>query len=213
MDNLELVRSLKEECNSISYPIYNNQNVNIGYFIPLTKSLAIKDDVAATLSQWRTDNSNRFQTVFHSTTERTKKWLSESVLCDERRLFFLIYSENDELIGQVGFKDISQNSAVTDNFMIGDITYRSLIVFNYFIAHLKFGFDYLNLETITATVLKSNKIMLWMMKHLGFEIVRTIPLVKQTSKSGDILLVEDESAAEYDEMNVHVLLKRENFRY
>ena len=213
MDNLELIHYLKEESKSIQYPIYDNKMVKIGYFVPLTQSLAINDEVATKVTQWRTENADKFQTVFHSTTERTKKWLSESVLDDKTRLFFLVYSKDNELIGHFGLKDISESSATSDNLMIGDINYRGPNGFYYLIANIKFGFEYLKLDTITATVLESNKVALWMGKRLGFEIVKKVPLVKKYSDSGDLFLVEKESATEYSEINVHTIIKRDNFRY
>jgi len=181
-----------------------------GYFTPITDRSMNETQIILKLTQWRRENSQFFQTRFDPTPERTKNWLQNVVLPNDRTILFLIYYD-DELVGHYGFKDIVKGVASADNLLIGETKMRGPISILAMRTMLKWGFDELKLKEINATILKSNQTALLIHRRLHFREVRSVPLVAKTLDNGDVALEEMPSARNFDDMNVYICLKKEDF--
>ncbi len=193
-------------------PIIDVKNNTRGYLTPITDKSLDEIQVILKLTKWRGENSQYFQTRFVPTPERTKKWLKNVIIPNDRTILFLIYYD-DELVGHYGFKDIEEGTASADNLLIGEIKIRGPFSLLTMKTMLQWGFNELKLNEITGTVLKSNQAALLINKRLHFREVRSVPLVAKTSDNGEISLVEIPYAENYDDVNVYISLKKEDFRY
>jgi len=214
MDILKFVHRLKCGSSGSQYKISivdAEKNIR-GYFVPITDKSLNETQIILKLTQWRRENSQFFQTRFNPTPERTKNWLQNVVLPNNRTILFLIYYD-DKLVGHYGFKDIVNGVASADNLLIGDTKMRGPVSILAMITLFKWGFDELGLNEITGTILKSNQASLLIHRRLHFREVRSVPLVAKISDNGDVSLLEMPSATDYDDINVHVSLKKEDFVY
>ncbi len=213
MEIHQFVHNLKSGSSEKRYkiPIVDSKNNTRGYLTPITDKSLDETQVILKLTQWRRENSQYFQTRFDPTPERTKNWLKNVVLPNDKVILFLVYY-NDELVGHYGFKDITEGVASADNLLIGETKIRGPVSLLTMKAMLQWGFNELKLNEITATVLKSNQAALLVNKRLHFREVRSVPLIAKTSNTGEISLVEMPSAENYDDMNVYISLKKEDFK-
>ena len=209
----QFVHNLKRGSSESRYkiPIVDSKNNTKGYLTPITDKSLDETQIILKLTQWRRENSQYFQTQFDPTPERTKNWLKNVVLPNDKVILFLVYY-NDELVGHYGFKDITEVMASADNLLIGENKIRGPVSLLTMRTMLQWGFNELKLNEITGTVLKSNRAALLINKRLYFREVRNA-LVAKTSNNGEISLVEMPSAENYDDMNVYISLKKEDFKY
>lgn len=91
----------------------------IGRLLPI--NIRSLDDPALieAIARWRTNSAKSFATQFVSTGQRTRNWLEDVVLTDDRRLLFLIYHRGAP-IGHVGFRDLDETSFQGDNLVRGE---------------------------------------------------------------------------------------------
>jgi RimJ/RimL family protein N-acetyltransferase len=129
---LEIVRIFKglEKENMIKeIPILDNRNQYIGKLKPIDIELAQDKNVIEALTKWRQKYMRFFMTQFIATPERTEKWLKEVVLKDNTRLLFLIYDENNKLIGNLGVCNINKQNAELDNVVRGEKEGHKRLIF------------------------------------------------------------------------------------
>ena len=212
MEIYQLIHNLKRGSSEDRYeiPIVDAKNNTRGYLTPVTDKSLDENHVILKLTEWRRENNQFFQTRFDPTTERTKKWLNNVVLPNDKMILFLVYYD-DELVGHYGFKDIMDGKASAENLLIGEINARGPLSLLIMKTMLRWGFDKLKLNEITATVLRSNQVSLLINKRLNFREVRSVPLVTKILENGEISLLEEPTAENYDDMNVHLSLKKEDF--
>lgn len=214
MEVYQLVHNLKRGSSEYRYkiPIVDTKSNPIGYLTPITDKSLDETQIILKLTRWRHENKQCFQTQFDPTPERTKNWLKNVVLPNDKAILFLVYC-NDELVGHYGFKDIVNGVASADNLLIGETKIRGPISILTMRTMLQWGFDELKLNEITGTVLRSNQASLLIHKRLHFREIRSVPLVTKISDNGEIALVEMLSANNYDDVNVYISLKKEDFNY
>ena len=214
MEIHQFVHNLKRGSSGPQYkiPIIDAKNNTRGYLTPITDKSLDVTQVILKLTQWRRENSQYFQTRFDPTPERTKNWLKNVILPNDRTILFLIYYD-DELVGHYGFKDIGEGMASADNLLIGDPKIRGPFSLLTMKTMLQWGFNEFKLDEITGTVLKSNQASLLIHKRLHFRETKNIPLVTKISTNGEISLVDTPSAEDCDDVNVYISLKKEDFKY
>lgn len=214
MEIRQFVHNLKRGSSEDQYkiPIVDAKNNIRGYLTPITDKSLDETQVILKLTEWRRDNSQFFQTRFNPTPERTKNWLKNVVLPNDKVIFFLVYY-NDELVGHYGFKDIMEGVASADNLLIGETKIRGPLSLLTMKTMLLWGFSKLKLIEIAGTVLRSNQASLLIHKRLHFREIRSVPLVAKTSDNGEISLLEEPTADNYDDINIYISLKKEDFKH
>lgn len=214
MELYQFVHNLKRGSSECQYkiPIVDVKNHTRGYLTPITEKTLDENQVILKFTQWRRDNNHCFQTRFDPTPERTKNWLKNVILPNDKVILFLVYYD-DELVGHYGFKDIMEGIASADNLLIGEMKARGPFSLLTMKTMLKWGFEKLNLMEITGTVLRSNQAALLINQRLHFREVMSIPLITKISGIGEISLVEMPSAKRYDDMNVYIRLKKKDFQF
>jgi hypothetical protein len=91
----------------------------VGRLIPVNVMSLSDNLLMDAITRWRINNAASFATHFMPTTDRTRQWLKDVVLSDERRVLFVICTGNRP-IGHVGLRDLDECSFQGDNLVRGE---------------------------------------------------------------------------------------------
>jgi len=207
----ELKGIKKGQYNSYTIPILDSSDNIVGYLKPIDEKLIENELIIKKITEWRNENNYAFLTQFKATCERTKNWLTTTVLPDNSQILFMIFDSNDQPIGHYGLKNITCDSAEADNLLIGIKSIRgpfTLLVISYF---LRWAFSCLKLQTISASVLLSNKNSLIVNKFHGFKEKKRIPLVREKTND-EIIYCEQINYNNPDDWLILLTLEKESLR-
>lgn len=147
--------------------IEDENNQSVGLLKPITKNDIDNLKLLQTLTKWRSDNMEMFMTNFTATTERTRKYLDKVTDIGSRQTLFII-EEKGKIVGQVGWKDLTQNDAIMDNGMKGERTinpklliyaHKSLAKWLFLNTNIKFMYGWLFADNIPGIMM--NKQIGW----------------------------------------------------
>lgn len=171
---------------NLSLPVADEDGNVVGNLRPITKKDGENNLIIHNLTTWRNQNMGCFLTQFHATEERTKKWLKNVVFKKSGQMLFMLYS-SDELIGHVGFKDLTNESAMLDNAIRGQrMGHPKLFVY----AHLALAdwlFSFAKIDRLIGYVLADNAPALMMNRQIGWTIWTKYSLEKEEN-NGEIQL-------------------------
>ena len=105
MSNALVAKILNDEI-AVDIEIDDDQGRVIGHLRPITKAAVSSGELIERLTDWRNRARQHFFTQFTATFERTRCWLNDVLLPDERRLLFIINSGHKP-VGQLGFRDLT----------------------------------------------------------------------------------------------------------
>ena len=91
-------------------PILKADGSKIGELKPVNKKLIKEVEIVNSLTKWREKFTRYFLTQFQPTIQRTVNWLNNVVVASDNKVLFLIYNENNKLIGHIGLSNISVDS-------------------------------------------------------------------------------------------------------
>lgn len=201
------IRKIKE-CGSIDFIKINYMKKTV-----ILKLVDVSDETIHLLTEWRKKYRHMFATNFKMSEERTKKWVSESILKNPDRILFMIYLDNKK-IGCIGtaIYDETTNSANLDT-MMKDPTcnYHGLMTVVEKV-YLRWIFDGLKLSKIRGFLFSDNYKMMNVHVKCGWVTINSIPLKRVFTEDGwrwesKELKSEDEFGERY--FNV-IELTREN---
>lgn len=182
-----------------------------GTLEPLTRRHIPENDVIESMTRWRNRASRYFMTQFEATPERTRAWLSDTVLADSSRMLFLMRSPM-KLVGHYGFKNLTSESAELDNLVRGEPGGHPRLVYHAELGMIRWLFDTFNLKRITAHVLSDNFPVLDMHRSVGFVDAELIPLRRVASASVIILEYGEAGTASADGLYCQkIILHRNQF--
>ena len=110
MNNQFISEIISEKSNKFKIDIIDNNKQTIGYLSPITYSCLNNSLLLKKLTKWRNLAKKAFLTQFKATSERTKTWLENVVLNDNKRILFIIY-EQETPVGHIGFINLNDKSA------------------------------------------------------------------------------------------------------
>lgn len=142
----------------------------IGHLIPITFKSTDDKEIVSSLTSWRKEYGKFFFTDFQPNDSRTKNWLLKVVLSNPSQMLFLIYSKNI-LIGQYGFKQLTNKSALMDNLLRGISGGHPKLMERSMIALTSWLFENLGLDFVTGSILSDNPYAMIVNKAAGFEYV------------------------------------------
>ncbi|CAN2039942.1 N-acetyltransferase domain-containing protein [Candidatus Magnetomoraceae bacterium gMMP-15] len=175
--NNKLIKNIINDHVVLKIDIIDNKKQKIGYLCPITKKSLKDDKIIQKLTDWRNFHRKSFLTQFEATYDRTKNWLKDIVLKDKSRLLFLMYSKT-KLVGQYGFKGLSDKSVEIDNIIRGETGGHPELVHYAEIALLKWIYVTFNIHKIYAYVLSDNFIVINLHERIGFKKLNLLPLYK-----------------------------------
>ena len=136
---------------------YSEDRSRYGFLIPLDDYLYSREDVINNIVLWRNRDtqaiSNYTKVTYHETATYLKKWIN----CSDR-VFFLIFSADNEIIGHIGVIISGPESASLENFRRGvstpdfpDMFFRAeLFLINLF--ESKFNITRIDIETMSYNI-------------------------------------------------------------
>jgi RimJ/RimL family protein N-acetyltransferase len=184
---LELLGDIVRGDAPLQLDVHDESGAMVGWLSPVTTGMAEDDRVVADLTRWRNQAMGSFLTRFEATEDRTRKWLSDIVLVDYSRLLLLLHSPS-KVIGQYGFRDLTDSSSELDNLIRGETGGHPQLVTYAEVALIQWLFKTLGVSKVIASVLSSNAMALELHRRIGFRLAVEIPLCKVNTCDGEELV-------------------------
>ena len=166
-----------------SLPIENDDGAVIGRLIPISQSTLSDKAAIQALTDWRNRNADCFFTQFTATPDRTERWIRGALLGREDQKLFLIY-HGDQLVGHFGFKDLTGETALLDNAMLGVRCDYPKIMVKAGRALVRWLFDEVGVTTVFGAVFADNVPALMMNKEIGFRTASKVFLKRESTVDG-----------------------------
>ena len=151
----------------------------IGVMRPVTAWHLDQTNIMERLTEWRNANMNKFLTQFEGSPERTKAWVQNVLLKSRGQMLFLVYDQNDLLVGHFGFKNLTSQSVLLDNAIRGERGgHPKLFVFAGK-ALVQWLWRETSVQQIDGYVMADNASSIMMNRQIGFTGWTRLPLLKR----------------------------------
>lgn len=165
---------------TMELPLRDDSGQPIGVMRPLTARHIDQIAVIEKLTDWRNANMANFLTHFEATPGRTRAWVQNVLLKNRGQMLWLVYDQNDDLVGHFGFKNLTLQSVLLDNAMRGERQGHPRL----FVVAGKRLVDWLwqttPVQRIDAYVMADNVPSIMMNRQIGFAGWKRHPLIKRT---------------------------------
>ncbi len=177
--NIKFIGDVINEKIQLSIEIIDNNNKVIGCLKPITRSTINDEFIIKKLTKLRNDAMQFFLTQFIATHRRTKNWLANTVLNDNKRILFIIYDNSGNIIGNYGFTKLNESSTEIDNLIRGESFGDPRIIFYAERALIKWLFEKFKLDEIVGYIFSDNILPMLLHKEIGFSVKEKLPLAKK----------------------------------
>lgn len=196
----ELVRRIKEN-NGPNYEefqleILDEYGIKIGSLKPIDSRIASDHVIIDKLTKWRKMFKKFFLTQFTPTPERTKSWLQTVVLPSDNRVLFLVCTDKDEIVGNFGVCDLSENRAELDNLIRGEKGGHPQLIYFAELAILRWLFRELGVKALTLHVFSNNYKTISLHESVGFCTTASHHLIKEESEDKVRYITSDTPSAQ-----------------
>lgn len=183
--------------------------VNGGYLLPLSLLHLENEEIVNKLWSWREQHSYAYPSRSKTDVESTKKWIKKAVIDNPDRILFLIYDENQKLVGHAGFADASNSNCELefDNILRGDISSRKGLMYDVMTTLESWARSVLFPNSFYLRVLESNKHAVDFYKKIGFFEHRKYGLVKETLENGYRLIESNDIHSESQIVDSFIVMK------
>jgi hypothetical protein len=210
-----LITSMKvdffDDALSNALPIFDLKKNEIGKLIPIGNWILTHKEKIEDLSKWRQKNMKFFFSQFNSSYKRTLWYIKNFSIEQNNRIFFLIYANNDKLIGHIGLAEIEKNFATMDNMVRGEEGGDPKLMYYSMIAIINWSFKILNIENLYGRIISYNWLTIFLYEEISFKIIERIPL-KKIEENGEINHKDvDSSESNVRYFCTKVLLKKKDF--
>lgn len=213
--NLIIIDNLKKESFSeakdSSIEIRDDNKIVIGKLIPVGKWTLKNDFIIDQIYSWRKRAMRYFLTRFKPSFELTFNYIKNISIEDKNRIFFLIYDEEENLIGHIGLADIKDTNAELDNMMRGNHGGHKDLIYYAELAILSWSFNVLNIENINLRVFSFNRGTIQIHSRSGFTDRSKIYLYKKVEND---ITTHQEVRKENSNIEYHLkemILNKKNF--
>jgi RimJ/RimL family protein N-acetyltransferase len=176
-DRLNAVLAGTEE---MELPLREASGEPIGMMRPLTARHLDQMNVMNKLTVWRNDNMLNFLTHFQATESRTREWVQNVLLKSRGQLLWLVYNQNDDLVGHFGFKNLNIQSVLLDNAMRGERQGHPKLFVVAGKTLVQWLWKSTSVQRIDAYVMVDNIPSIMMNRQIGFQGWKRHPLIKRT---------------------------------
>jgi RimJ/RimL family protein N-acetyltransferase len=186
-----IVRLLKrlEPTSRRTLPILDEGHRPMGALRPLDVETPADAAIVLALTTWRKLYARNFMTQFEPTPERTRRWLEEVVLPDDRRLLFLLMDLEGRAIGNYGVCNITEKAVELDNFIRGEHGGGKTYARCADVALTAWAFRRLGVDRVHLRVFATNKPVIHLHQSVGFSITKATPLSRR-QVAGEVHLLE-----------------------
>ena len=174
-----------DEALSNALPIFDLKKKEIGKLVPIGNWILTDKKKIENLSNWRQKNMKFFFSQFKSSNKRTLWYLKNFSIEQKDRIFFLIYTDKDKLIGHIGLAEIKKNFATMDNMVRGEEGGDPKLIYYSMIAIINWSFKILNIENLYGKIISYNWLAIFLYEEIFFKIIEKIPL-KKIQENGEI---------------------------
>jgi RimJ/RimL family protein N-acetyltransferase len=164
---------------TIELPLYEERGATIGVMRPLTAHHLDQMSVIKNLTDWRNANMANFLTHFEATTARTQAWVENIVLKNRGQMLWLVFNDNDDLIGHFGFKNLTYQSVLLDNAMRGKRQGHPKLFVVAGKTMVQWLWKTTPVQRIDAYVMADNVPSIMMNRQIGFRGWKRHPLIKR----------------------------------
>ena len=175
---IEFVDDAKTSLTRLQIPILDEEGLEVGILRPINKHDLENPKLVNALTDWRNANMEMFLTNFKATPERTLKYLEKIVSKHSNQTLFVIF-EGSELVGQVGWKDLCDQSAIMDNGMKGARTKNPKILIYAHQTLANWLFENSQIDYILGWLFTDNIPGIMMNKKIGWDQWIKYPLIKK----------------------------------
>ena|SRR5437016_12768497 len=193
-----IVRSMKlapatgsDHLAATTLPLIDHKKTTVGFLRVIDEQLSVDQETIRALTAWRRRFRRYFLTDFEPTPERTQKWLCESVLADDTRVFFLILDDAGRLVGNFGIRNISGNEAELDNLIRGERGGNPRLMFYAMVGLSAWAYISLGVDSVFLRVLSTNHRAISLNRSIGFSETRSQRLLRVRNGSHRNLVVAD----------------------
>ncbi len=176
--------AIKAGTESMELPLHKVVGQRIGVMRPFTSGHFDQMGVMEKLTDWRNANKSNFLTHFEATPSRTQIWVQNVLLKNPGQMLWLIYDHNDNLVGHIGFKNLTSLTVQLDNAMRGVQKCHPLL----FVIAGKSLVNWLwreaSVQRIDAYVIANNVSSIMMLRKIGFQLGDRYPLIFRANNGG-----------------------------
>ena len=159
--------------------LFGEDGQPVGLMSPLTECHIDKMDLIEKMTDWRNENMAKFLTHFEATTARTRSWIENILLKKPGQMLWLIYDQENRLVGHFGFKNLTVNSVLLDNAIRGERHgHPKLFVFAGK-SLVKWLWENTFVSRIDGVVMADNVSAIMMNRQIGFQGWKRHPLIKR----------------------------------
>lgn len=165
----------------ILIPILNAEESTIGFLRPITADFDTTiPDCVQLLDRWREDNPTLSPSRFPITHERTRRWIKDMIIDNDKRILFMLQELDGRKIGHIGFTniDLVRHSGEVDLVLRGERTDIPGFMGYAMSALTQWGKQELLLRHIDLVVLPYNEHAISFYRRCGFREDGVIPLIK-----------------------------------
>lgn len=178
---LDLYKRKRAKDKLILIPILDDDESTIGFLRPITADFdRTIPDCVQLLDRWRADNPTLSPSRFPITHERTRRWITESIINNDKRILFMIQDLSCRNVGHIGFTNIDWElqSAEVDLVLRGERVNIPGFMRHGMAALIQWGTQDLLIKHIDLVVLPYNEHAISFYQSCGFQKDGIVPLLK-----------------------------------
>jgi len=156
--------------------------------VPVGPWILDEPDLVAKMAAWRGASMAMFFAQFESTPAKTLGYLRGASIGQANRLLFVIV-EDGQIVGHVGFSNVSAETAELDNVMRGIRSENPLVMQLAINTLVEWGFGTLGLSSVTLKVSSINTRAIALYERCGFVVTASIGL-RAVERDGELVLTE-----------------------
>ncbi len=165
---------------ALELPLCDENGQQIGVMRPITARHIEQTDVMIKLTDWRNANMANFLTHFVATPSRTRDWVQNVLLKNQGQMLWLVFDQNNDMVGHFGFKNLTSESVLWDNAIRGERQGHPKLFVVAGKSLVQWLWQATPVKRINAYVMADNVPSIMMNRQIGFKGWKRHPLIKQT---------------------------------
>lgn len=180
----QMKRSSLDEALSVRIVVRDEKENFVGYLIPVGDWLLSDEPVLQKISNWRRKFNRMFPTRTSVDSSTTKNFIRDSYVDNADAIFFLIFTESDELVGHIGLCSLDKRSFELANLIRGASGGHNDLIYLAELCLLDFGFLLGDYDQCHVEIMSYNWIVFELHQRVGFVKDSSTPLLKIVDSTG-----------------------------
>lgn len=167
----------------------------IGSLVPVGSWICDEYDIIDTITSWRSKFNRMFPTRTAVTRQRTRDFIRNSYVENSAAIFFLIYTDENKLIGHLGLSKLDQDCFELVNLVRGVNGGHSDLIYHAEVTLVSLGFELGKFSKCCVELMSYNWIVRDLHIKVGFEPATMFSLMKIINDEGTFHKKVDASQA------------------